>query len=155
MNTRIDSPYCTGPILSANAFGMYHTTYCVGEDGDCPPQLSMKRNFTKVDSSPLDPPEPSYMGLHDAFYRNPNNWDSGMREVYRLGREHGRQEVAKRLPRLWGLWCWPLEDWSIDDHKALAPFLVTDKEIAEQEVRQQPDDLLVREFDPMTGRPKG
>jgi len=200
-NTRIDSPDCTGQILAANAYGQYHTTYCVGVDGECqskldgspttpdaiaemvayntwfsrevkkkydnvvdamhravfgeaakqspPPPIDWAKTFKGGMSAggsvhqtssppPLDPPEPSGVYLANHF--------GSLTDVYRLGREHGRQEVAKRLPSpLYGFW------WA----GGWTNVFGTSKKFISEQCGEHKDSPRVREFDPMTGGPKG
>lgn len=155
-STRIDSPHCTGQILAANAYGQYHTTYTVGVEGE---QLSVKRNSPKVDSSPLDPPEPSGDELRTLCntiyqrmmtFRYSSAFDL-LRGQLAEAREHGRQEVAKRLPRLWGCWTDATKTWKGGWGTPFA----TSKWFVCGECGVYENDQCVREFDPMTGGPKG
>lgn len=88
---------------------------------------------------PLDPPEPSGVYLANHF--------GSLTDVYRLGREHGRQEVAKRLPRLWGKW--DGKGWLSSEH---GPALAWSEVAVAMSVLP---DWEVREYDPLTGGPKG
>lgn len=211
--TRIDSPHCTGQILAANAYGQYHTTYCVGVDGECqskldgspttpdaiaemvayntwfsrevkkkydnvvdamhravfgeaakqspPPPIDWAKTFKGGMSAggsvhqtssppPLDPPEPSEDELDRKAGDRSNDY---IRAIYRLGREHGRQEVAKKieknLPRLWGLWQDTLGKW-----KGERLFMERVDAVSFC-VQYGVWDTKVRELDPMTGGPKG
>ena len=186
--TRIDSPHCTGKILAAN-----DTTHCVGLEGDCSgkpddsttsPQLSVKRNFPKVDSSPptidwaktfkggmsaggsvhhtsspppLDPPEPSEDELRTfcntiyqrmMTFRYSSAFDL-LRGQLAEAREHGRQEVAKRLPRLWGICMSDGHGWATNgDGK---PWISSHRPDVDGTWKGR---HVIREFDPMTGGPK-
>lgn len=57
--TSIDSPHCTGQILAANAYGQYHTTYCVGVDGECQ---------SKLDGSPTTPDAIAEMVAYNTWF---------------------------------------------------------------------------------------
>ena len=140
-NTRIDSPHCTGQILAANAYGQFHTTYCVGVDA-----------LKTPGSSPplLDPPEPSIQAiLESLFDRKGFLVTERLKEQIDQARERGRQDVAKKieknLPRLWGLWNG--EKWARSscgrEHFVSSPVPLCDSDV-----------FRVREFDPMTGKPK-
>ena len=216
--TRIDSPHCTGQILAANAYGQYHTTYCVGVDGECqskldgspttpdaiaemvayntwfsrevkkkydnvvdamhravfgeaakqspPPPIDWAKTFKGGMSAggsvhqtssphPLDPPEPSEDELRtfcNTIYQRMMTFRYSsavdlLRGQLAEAREHGRQEVARRLPRLWGKW--DGKGWLSSEH---GPALAWSEVAVAMSVLP---DWEVREYDPLTGGPKG
>lgn len=132
--THIDSPEISG-TMAPEEFRWTVT----------PDQLQAKANDAKSSSSPppLDPPEPSGYDLSDHYYKAGNPTFTGsLAAVYRLGREHGRQEVAKRLPRLWGKW--PCSGWGklfSSNEGTISMYYNYDK-------------CHIHELDPMTGVPK-
>jgi len=110
---------------------------------------------------PLDPPEPSEDELRTfcntiyqrmMTFRYSSAFDL-LRGQLAEAREHGRQEVAKKieknLPRLWGLWQDTLGKW-----KGERLFMERVDAVSFC-VQYGVWDTKVRELDPMTGGPKG
>ena len=104
---------------------------------------------------PLDPPEPSEDELRtfcNTIYQRMMTFRYSsavdlLRGQLAEAREHGRQEVAKRLPRLWGKW--DGKGWLSSEH---GPALAWSEVAVAMSVLP---DWEVREYDPLTGGPKG
>jgi len=159
-NTRIDGPYTSGVLSLHRKLTHFHNggwEYQAGDNpltckpAQIPPSRLVEDEWrvtpdapnppAKPDTPPppLDPPEPSGVYLANHF--------GSLTDVYRLGREHGRQEVAKRLPRLWGKW--DGKGWLSSEH---GPALAWSEVAVAMSVLP---DWEVREYDPLTGGPKG
>ena len=121
-------------------------------------QLSTKLNFSKVESCEPTPKadarvvpeatdEPTDAQLISTYTGSKDpSFTLALRNIFRLGVAHGEQKVAARLPRLWGR-------WTSDGIRA---------ELSSREDRLKDQckvnghcKCLIREFDPMTGGPKG
>lgn len=170
-NTRIDGPYKSGTLSINRKLTHFYDGGWEYQAGTNPltcvpvkippsrlvedvwkvtPDAPNPSETPKSSPPPLDPPEPSSIYLA-------NNFDS-LTDIYRLGREHGRQEVAWRLPRLWGWW-WNTGRWfdgtGCDGKET--PYLVTTQSAKEEcpAVFGSRANLSFREYDPITGGPRG
>lgn len=158
-NTRIDGPYTSGVLSLHRKLTHFHNggwEYQAGDNpltckpAQIPPSRLVEDEWRVTPDAPnppakpntqppaLDPPEPSGVYLANHF--------GSLTDVYRLGREHGRQEVAKRLPSpLYGFW------WA----GGWTNVFGTSKKFISEQCGEHKDSPRVREFDPMTGGPKG
>ena len=150
-NARIDGPGVSGKIEPKWLLdGVMHGTSLI-VISDTPPTPKDNAGHTSNSKSEraegfgVVPPVPSVAHMM-SIYNGGDDVYGGASNLYHLGREHGRQELAARLPRVWGKWRqgrWisseygPALAWSPN----ATPITLT-------------DGWEVREFDPRTGGPR-